>query len=309
MDESHRQAEEKRPRIDKEATTPSDLDADTDSLAGSRFRSRRRGDSLGSTGALSSTSGQPSPVSLNALKPSNFLHGTPAGHLTQASSSISTDRREPYQHARHAPQSDDGEHRESQGMTSRQLSRLGASDQHGHLMSPGVLGERPRDPMASGPFPDRLVGRDSFKTPLQRHGSSRASLLHQDSSESPSRYQDSSASSTQHRDTSSMSSARSSNTPNHLNSKAPSGDTSQSDFPHRPSLPPLSSIALRPSDGAQEQRHGFSLPPPQQMIQKSIESSTGMLVSPLHRSLPLMLTRHGVSAREDHGRRLTSSDA
>ena len=268
---SNRKKEDKRPRIEKETSTTSDLEGDTDSIAGSRLLGRRRGDSLGSIGAMSSTSGQPSPVSLSALKPSSYPFGMATGYPASTSSSLSTDRREPYQHSPRPPQFDESGGRPSQGLASQQMSRAGLSESQIKSISLASFSEGKPD----YPAMERGVTRESFRTKHPGQSSSRISLLHEDSSRSSSQYQNSPTPSLQRQGTSSMSSVISSHAPSNPSLNSPSGSSSYPEPTKRPSLPPISSIALRPSDNSPSQRHGFSLPPPQQMSRSAVDSSNG----------------------------------
>ena len=195
----------------------------------------------------------------------------PVGYQASTPSSLSTDRRETYQPSPYPLQPDESVGRPSQGNTSQQMSRAAPSESQAHSLSLAAYSESRRD----YPAMDRGVTRESFKAPHQGQGSPRVSLLREDSSRSSSQYQNSPIPSLQHQGTSSMSSVRSSHTPSNPNpnTNSQSRGSSFSESTNRPFLPPISSIALRPSDNSPGQRHGLSLPPPQQMSRGSVESS------------------------------------
>ena len=213
---------------------------------------------MGSTGAISVMSGQPSPVSLSAAKGGSYPATITAGYPTATPSSLSLERKEPYQHSPRALTSEERARQGQQSVTQSML-RYGHPATHSQMSSPSPFGDASREYLPAHMKSERAAGRESFLSQNLQQSPPIVPPLRQETSGSSSQYQSTASSSLQQQDDSSRSSARSSLTPGNLGAKGYGAGSSFSDNSPRPSLPPISSIAFRPSENLPTSLHGTPL--------------------------------------------------
>ena len=137
---------------------------------------------------MSLTSGQPSPVSLGAAKAGSYPATITAAHPTATPSSLSIERKEPYQHSPR-PLTSEERARQNQQSVTQQMLRYGHPATHSQMISPSPFGEASREYLPGHMASERATGRESFPFQNLRQSPPIAPPLRQETSGSSSQYQ------------------------------------------------------------------------------------------------------------------------